>query len=401
MMLDQADIVVVGGGVTGFSTAYALKKRSFDVIVVEQRFAAFGASGRNSGCLWLQTASGGGELELTRRGSEMYAQLRDELGDTFEYRRTGGVFFYETDEQQRQLAAYVEDRRAAGVATEFITREDAVALSPLVPESALGAVFSPDDAQIDTAKFTRALADACRRSGVRVYENTPALGLIWKGGTAAGIRTVRGDVDAGGVVWATGAWSAGLVDEVQLPITPARVGMLVTQPTAPVARAIARGPKGVFNARALTSLPQFDPTAFGGDDAERAGLDFEDVAVQRQDGSFVVGHTWEFASSLNPHITLDATNLMTRTILARRPEYGRLGVVGLWAGLVGVTPDNLPIIDRIDGLFVNTGHSFGAASGPISGELTAQMITGENPTMQPGDFAYARDSLIEHVGVQS
>jgi glycine/D-amino acid oxidase-like deaminating enzyme len=84
---------------------------------------------------------------------------------------------------------------------------------------------------------------------------------------------------------------------------------------------------------------------------------------------------------------------MIDTILQRRPEYGELGVTGLWAGIVGNTPDRLPIIDHVEGLYVNTGHSSGAGTGTFSGELMAQLVTGETPSMPLETFALSRPSL--------
>ncbi|MEN2739597.1 FAD-dependent oxidoreductase [Microbacterium sp. X-17] len=398
MLLDQADIVVVGGGIVGMTTAYALKKRGFDVVVVEQRFAAFGASGRNSGGIWVQTVRGGVELELARRGSALYEAFLDDLGDTFEYRRDGGLIYFETDAQRRILQDYVADRAEHGIQAEIISAVEARNLSSGVPDSAIGAVLSSDDAQVNTAKFTRALADACKRRGVRLYENTPVLGMTRHGDAVTGVRTVRGDISAGGVVWCTGAWASALSAEgMDLPITPIRVGMLMTQPVANQVHVQTRGPHGVENFSALTSLSAFEPTEFETLDLpEGSSLTFEDVVTQNAEGNIIVGHTHDDAQSLNPHITVDATGVMLRSLQRRKNGFGELGVTGLWAGLVGVTADRLPIIDKVDGLYVNTGHVSGTASGPLAGELMAQLVAGEEPTIPLGPFARHRDSLIEN-----
>src|SRR3954464_5015162 len=119
--LDSADIVVVGGGIVGLCTAFELRKRGFDVVIVEQRFFAFGATGRNSGSLWLQVRRAGPELDLARRGLERYAAYEAELGPTFEFPRNGALFFYETEAQRAVLEDYVTDRRAAGLEVSFLS----------------------------------------------------------------------------------------------------------------------------------------------------------------------------------------------------------------------------------------------------------------------------------------
>lgn len=382
----------------GLTTAYALKQRGFDVVLLEQRFLGFGASGRNAGSIWVQTAQAGPELELARRGVSLYESFIDDLGPTFEFHKSGGVFFFETEQQRSLLDDYVADRRAHGIKAEFIDADEARRLSPTISDRAIGAVFSPDDAQINATKFTRALGDAARRAGVRIYENTAVLGISRQGDSVAGVHSVRGQVSAGGVVWAAGAWAENLItDGITLPVTPVRVGLLTTQPVPFKSEAIAHGPLGAHKSRALSSLPRFaretfEPTSVVPAD-DGPALSYEDVVVQNADGSLLLGHTFDAAGSLNPHITMSATRLLLETILRRRPEYGSLGVTGLWAGLVGFTPDELPIIDSVNGLFINTGHSFGTASAPFAGELMAQLVAGEATSMPLAPFSASRPAL--------
>jgi glycine/D-amino acid oxidase-like deaminating enzyme len=376
--LDIADVVVVGGGIVGLSTAYELRKRGFDVVVVEQRFLAFGASGRNPGAVWLQLRRQGTELDLARRTVELYQQYEQEIGAIFELRRHGGLFFYETEEQRAVLERYVEDRAGAGLDISFVSRDKAIKLAAALPDSALGAVYCADDAQVDASASVRALGSACHRLGVRSFENTAVLSTIRRGDRIVGVRTVRGEVHAAGVVWATGAWAVNLRAEgIDLPIITHRVGQLVTQPITYRSGAVVHGPRGVAGCGALLDLPGFDarefaaPAQMTGEDA-----DYDDVLAQNTEGALLVGNSIDGPGSLNPHISMRATQAMIGATMDRT-DLGGLGVTGLWAGLVGATPDQLPIIDRIEGLYINAGHSFGVASGPSGGEAMAALVAGE------------------------
>src|SRR5689334_6376790 len=97
--LASADIVVVGAGIAGLSSAWELRKRGFSVVVLEQRFPTYGSSGRNPGCLWVQTRRAGAELDLALAGRAKYEEYIESFGDVFSYRQAGGLFFWETDEQ--------------------------------------------------------------------------------------------------------------------------------------------------------------------------------------------------------------------------------------------------------------------------------------------------------------
>ncbi|MFF2847614.1 NAD(P)/FAD-dependent oxidoreductase [Streptomyces sp. NPDC058001] len=133
--------------------------------------------------------------------------------------------------------------------------------APLLPATAIGAVYCAEDAQIDTQQFIGALSASVVRSGVRLYENTAVLSVIRQGSHVDGVRTVRSDIRASGVVWATGTWTLKLTAEgIVLPVTTARMGQVVTQPVDQRPSAILHGPRGcplVEHARDMATFPGF------------------------------------------------------------------------------------------------------------------------------------------------
>jgi glycine/D-amino acid oxidase-like deaminating enzyme len=384
--LATADIVVVGAGIAGLCTAWELRQRGFGVVLVDQRFPGYGASGRNPGAVWLQTRRVGLELALARAGKQKYEQYLDVLGDVFDYRADGGLFFFESDEQGVVMEAYVDDRRAAGVAIELISREDAAKLSPILPDTAIGAAFCAEDAQVDSMNFVAAMESACVRAGVRFFRNTAVLSTLREGDLVLGVRTVRGDVLASGLVWATGAWATTLRAEgIRVPVETTRVGQLMMQPVESRPSPLLHGPRGVHGAGPLLDLPTYDAGAFAGALGSDSGAAaYDDTAMLNRGGSLYIGHSVDGRNSLNPHISLAATQAMVEVGLKRFARYADLGVTGLWAGLGSETPDNLPVVDRTDGSFVNVGHAWGVASAPICGQVVAEIIAGESSEFGAG-----------------
>lgn len=385
-VLATADIVVVGAGIAGLCTAFELRRRGFDVVVVEQRFASFGSSGRNPGAIWLQTRRTGLELNLARAGKEKYDEYIAELGNVFEYRSRGGLFFFETDEQGAVLEQYASDRAAAGLQVELVDRETALKHSPFLPDTAIGAVFCPEDAQLDPNAFVTALGQACVRAGVRQFDKTPVLSTIRDGDRVLGVRTVRGEVHAGGLVWATGSWATNLRAEgIVVPVETARMGQVVTQPVDQRPSAVLHGPRGVAFAGALTDLASFRNELFApptsglttGANSEPM-VEFDDTIAQNRGGSMFLGNSIDGRGALNPHVSLSATQAMVGTAVDRFAGFAHHGVTGLWGGLMSETPDHLPIVDRMDGAYVNVGHAWGMSSGPICGQVLAELIAGEN-----------------------
>lgn len=371
--LATADIVVVGAGIVGLCTAWELSKRGFTVAVVEQRFVGFGATSRNPGALWVQTRRSGAELDLARAGIAKYHEYRNELGDVFGFTRLGGIVFAEDTEGAKGLEEYCQERTAAGLDVSLLTGKALSQASGIMPEGAVAGVLCDEDSQIDPHQFLMALTAACQRRGIQVFEHTPVLSTIRSGEQVVGVQTLRGRVDAGGVVWATGAWASILkLEGIVLPMQTFRYGQVMTERVPDANSPILRGLRGAFGAGALEPWVSTTTTA----DLRGDLVGYDDTVVQNQGGSIYVGHSIDGLNSLNPHITLDASLAMLDIVGERFTRFGGLGVTGLWAGLVSVTPDSLPIVDKTDGVYVNAGHAWGALSAPICGQLTADLVTG-------------------------
>lgn len=393
--LATADIVVVGAGIVGLCTAWELRQRGFGVVLVDQRFPGYGASSRNPGALWVQTRRAGVELALARASKTKYEQYLDVLGDVFEYRVDGGLLFFESDRQADIVEAYVENRRSAGVQIELISREDAATLCPILPDTAIGAAYCSEDAQIDSLSFVAGMESACLRAGVHFFRNTAVLSTLREGDRVVGVRTVRGQVLASGLVWATGAWATTLRAEgLPLPVETTRVGQLMLQPVDSRPSPLLHGPRGVHGCGALIDLANYDAEAFrgalGDTDDENA---YDDTTVLNRGGALYIGHSVDGRHSLNPHISLAATRAMVEVGLDRYQRYASLGVTGLWAGLGSETPDDLPVVDRVDGAYVNVGHPWGVGSGPICGQVMAEVVAGESSEFA-AELGTRRPSLL-------
>jgi glycine/D-amino acid oxidase-like deaminating enzyme len=358
--------------------------------------------------VWLQTRRQGAELDLAVASKQKYRGHVDALGEVFDYREEGGLFFVETPEQGQVLEEYVSSRRSAGLEMDLLSRSDALKRSPLLPDTAIGAVFCADDAQVDPQLLVSALGAARVREGVRIFENTSVLGMVREGDAVVGVRTVRGVIRAGGIVWATGAWASSLRAEgLSVPVGTARTGQVKTEPIEQRPSAVLHGPRGVASVGALTDLVSFDPALFAAPDTMRGaadrsasppaanGLEYDDSIASNRAGQLYIGSSIDGPGSLNPHISIVST-AMVSTTLERYSGYTEFGITGLWAGLTSSTSDNLPIADRVDGAYVNVGHAWGMASAPVSGEVIAAVMTGEatnfaaslsatRPSLQAGD----------------
>lgn len=398
MKLDKAGVVVVGGGIVGVTTAYFLATKGHDVALVEQREIGFGASGRNLGFLHMQNRHGDYAIELTRAGRALYDDFADLLGPTFEYRSNGAMTFFYTDDQRQVYKEFVEARNADGFRAELLDEQAAHEAAPILPPDVIGATFSPEDGQIRTPKFVRALAQECRRLGVRIHENTPVLGLKKNGSAVTGVRTLNGDIDADKVVYSTGVWSNILESEgVHVPIKPHRLGAVLLAPVPERLDKILNGPLAAKQYAHIRNLPSYRDEYFTSpsEDPEH-GVEHMECIAKTEDGNLFIGCPMDYPDQLDDRMPAGGLKLAIDSLLRTFPNYRTLGIEKAWTGLVPATADSLPILDEVEelpGLILATGHVYGNLAGPITGKLVAELISGEELSVSIDELSLYRSSL--------
>src|ERR1700722_1678333 len=233
----SVDVCIVGAGLTGLWSAYYLKKAdpSLNIVILEQRYAGFGASGRNGG--WLSATVAGSLERYASRTSVAAARILqtemiDAVDEVIRVAREegieadvvkGGVLrVAHTPAQLRRLteAAATADRwgDAHAVLNEAETR------SRVNVDGVLGSIYSVNGARLPPAKLVRGLADAVTRAGVTIFESTPV--------TAIGphqVQTQVGNVEAQYVVRATEGFTA-TVPGLRRRWLPMNSSMIVTEP---------------------------------------------------------------------------------------------------------------------------------------------------------------------------
>ncbi|MFI6909327.1 NAD(P)/FAD-dependent oxidoreductase [Nonomuraea sp. NPDC050394] len=233
----RADVVIVGAGLTGLWTAYYLKKArpALDVVVLEQEFAGFGASGRNGG--WLTGALAGshgryarthGEDAARALQREMYATIDEVIAVCAKEDVDAGIVkggeltVARTSAQAGRLRELVADARATGLREEDLRVVDPA--DHLRVAGAVGAVWTPHCARIQPAKLVRGLARVVRDLGVRVFERTPVTSIL-----PHRAITPYGTAEADHVIRATEGFTSQLKG-LRRQWLPMNSSMIVTEP---------------------------------------------------------------------------------------------------------------------------------------------------------------------------
>ena len=221
-MAESADVVVVGAGVIGCAIAYELGSRGAKVLLLEREAIGSGASTHATGSLSMLGAefAPGPSFSLALQSYRMFPNLVSKLEQ-----ETGMDLLYQRRPQLRLALEEEEERLIKGalpwqgehLSLHWIDGDEVRRIEPRLTPRVRGAVYEQESAQLDSYRFTLALAQASERHGTELRLRQVA-GLLRSNGRVTGVRFATGDISCDTVVLAMGAWSAASADWLGVPI---------------------------------------------------------------------------------------------------------------------------------------------------------------------------------------
>ena len=387
------DVVVIGAGIVGASTAWELRKRGAAVCLLDRGDVSRGTTGLGEGNVLCADKDAGPELDLAVAGRALYDEIEAEVGAPARIRRKGALVVHPDERTWNAEPARVERLRAAGVEAVLVDPAEARDLEPRLTGPMLGAAFVPGDLQCDPRAITVALAARVAELRTHVAVERILIGdgvghgvdppSVDRGADAAVDARVTGVLLGDGsslltdaVVIAAGPWSAPLAATagVHLPLEP-RKGQLV--------RLRLERPDPQFLRRKVVDASYLLAVA-SADEALQTSTVVETTA----DGHVLVGSSRQrvgFDETVDPAVTDELRAKAARLV----PELAGLEPDDAWVGFRPWLPDHLPAIGptAVAGLFVATGHEgAGVGQGPISGRLLAQAMCGEPTDLELAPF---------------
>lgn len=374
------DVIVVGGGVNGCSAAYQLAKAGKKVQLFEQRGICSGASGRNGGMtsagMRMRTEGAAQAFAVNSANWRMLHELPSELGVDFQLRSPGMLEIGRTREQWDDMVRGYEAERAEGNPSELLDVKEARKLFPPLTDQIYGAKYNRDSGHLWPFALVDGFANAAARLGAELRTHTPVAKILEHGGRAAGVELLDGSrVEAGEVLLATNAYTPLLLRQLpQGSIVPARGQILATEPVAPIL-----------------------PMAFGNNFDKEYGR-------QAPAGPVICGgfrrlDEQEGLGLYEERVTLPVISGIGKRLVQLFPVLSTVRVMRCWAGIMGFTPDGLPLIGRssiLDGLTIAAGFNGGGfAWGAATGKIIADELTGKNHGF---DLSYFRPDRFAEKG---
>ena len=381
----DTDILIIGGGIAGSSTAFHLAAQGHDVILLERGEIASEASGQNMGGLG---GSGWGNNPnllsyLTAGSVEIFKRMQIDMGYDMEFRLSGTLTAIHTEEQYEYYQDDVVWQQNNGYEIELLSAREARAIEPEVNGELPGYIYRPQRGQADPIKSTRAFAHAAEVEGALINTAQNVVSITPRSTNGYSIQTQTNEFRCQTLVLATGAWCGpiGKMLGLRIPIVPIRGQMWATDsmPTRllhTIGSTISSHAWVINNGADKNTPPNL--THKNGIRTTR-----HLYGRQRKNGEIIFGGDRE---SLGYDTNIDISGIEVNRKHAAEvvPFVANLPIARSWTGLMPFSIDGSPLIGKIpirDNLFIVSGlASSGFGRGPMAGKLAADYIHSKNMT---------------------
>lgn len=358
------EVIIIGGGVIGLLSAYRLAKAGQSVLLLESGSVGTEASWAGGGIVsplypWRYSPA---ITALAHWSQDFYPQLGERLfeqaGIDPEVHQTG-LYWLDLDDEDEALAWAGREARPL----HRVGMDEVHAAIPALCKGYSRAVFMSGVANVRNPRLLRALRAALNKlPAVRIIEHCQVTGFVCERERILGVQTDQGAMHAERVVVAAGAWSGKLLATLglALPVKPMKGQMIL-----------------------FKREPDFLPSMV---------LANRRYAIPRRDGHILVGSTLEDVG-FDKTPTVQALESLRQTAVGLLPGLAEAEIVKHWAGLRPASPEGIPYIGPVpahEGLWLNCGHfRNGLVLAPASCQLLADLMTGQEPCVDPAPYAPA------------
>ncbi len=375
-MAVSCDVLVIGGGVIGTSTALALaRRRPGRVVLLEKAFLGAGSSGK-SGAIIRQHYSNRLTAAMAQKSLRVFEHFEDAVGGPPVFTRTGMVLVV-NERDRAALEANVAMQRELGIDVRLVSGQ---VLADIDPNARLGedevAAFEAEAGYVEAVQVVASFAEAARHEGADIRLGVEVKNILTEGDRVAGVETNEGRYDCRTLVLATGPWAAGLAKTARwrLPVQSCRTQVaLFRRPPDFGRRGAVYGDfvQGVY----------FKPTH--GDMIHAGSLAGEELQNPVDPDHYNEAADGDWLPQVRQRLS--------RRYPAMHRGYGRGG----YGALYGITPDWHPILDRlpnVQGAYCAVGFSgHGFKMSPVVGQLMAELVLdGRSSTLDITPLRLAR-----------
>jgi glycine/D-amino acid oxidase-like deaminating enzyme len=410
-------VVIIGGGIVGVSAALTLAERNVPVVLIEKGHIACEQSSRNLG--WIRkTSRHANDVPLAMAADRLWTELPERISQKVGYRKCGIMFLSSTEQDLAVHQSWLKSVESLDLGSHLLSAKEIDKQVPGGNRDWAGAIYTPSDGIAEPSVATSAIAKAAIQKGAVIIQNCAVRTLVRSGGQVTGVVTEKGEIKCDQVLLAGGAWSRRFLGNVgvSLPTLPLVLSVLRTKPMAGPSDIAVGGPDFSFRKHqdggyvitqrgALDAPIVLDHLLVGRHYlSQLAGFRkllriklgkafIDDLKLSRR-WNFKDKSPFEYIRTRDPVVNEDLNQEAISNLRSAWPMFEKAEIDEAWAGLLDITPDSLPVIDRINsipGLTVATGFSgHGFGTGPAAGQLAADVVTDGSPIVDPSPYKFSR-----------
>lgn len=399
----KSEVVVIGGGVIGVTTALFLAQRNIAVTLLEKGRIAAEQSSRNWGWVRKQGRDAD-EVPIAIEAGRLWWQLAEQCGEDIGLQQTGVTYLAGSDKEMAGFEDFMKIAAIHDLDTRLLDGGETANLVKGMARGFAGAMTTPSDMRAEPWLAVPALARLAARKGVTIVENCAVRTLEIAAGKIKGVWTEAGYIETSSVLVAAGAWSSLFLRRhgVSIPQLSVRSTVAATVPMPEIHAGAAVDEHIAFRRRqdggytlaagggsqlyigpdAFRHAPKYLPALKANPLGVRyfpfAPQGYPDGWMTRRDWTAQTQTPFERMRVLDPAPERSKLRSMERNFGALFPQLGKVRLKTSWAGMIDAMPDVVPVVDRVEaigGLFVATGmsgHGFGI--GPGFGRVVADLI---------------------------
>ena len=372
------EILIIGGGITGTSTAYFLTQAGHEVTLIERKELASEASGLNAGTLWQIGWGTSPDLSstLSMGGLEIFEKLQSDLGYDIEFCQSGALKAIQTEEELDFLQKEVQHLKTLGYCVEILSTRDAQSIEPELSSELFGCLHYPLGGSANPVKTTQALASAAQKRGACILTNYEVISIQYLDNTCYKVVTSKGIFQTQTLVLAAGPWcrDIGYMLNLHIPVFSVRGQMWSTGPVPThLFRAFGAAESTLYWHRNSHSNKDIPPELTHDENVRHTRHLY---GRQTLEGEIIFGGDRQLTQNKTPDEAGIEAN--RNHVIEIFPFLRQYPITRTWAGLMPFTANLEPIIGTIaqyDNLFIVTGSgSSGFEQGPMAGKLLAEFI---------------------------
>jgi sarcosine oxidase subunit beta len=384
--MTHPDVVIIGAGISGVSSALSLAEAGAKVEVIERYYPAAMASGWTLAGI-RQSGRDERELDLARAAIGKWETLDEQLGIKTGYVQSGNLRLARNSNEAHTISTLVKNQKLRGLTIELLDQKSIAEVCPSLSRNINAASFCPSDGHANPIATVKGFRSAAERLGVQFRTGTSVRKInisLNKNNNKCtkkfhSLITSNGRVFAGSCILAAGVEVNTLLKTIglQIPIKTPLVAVIETESLPPIISPVI----GVANADLAIKQQSNGKILF------TSGGEFTKIGLSEENGSPIVSPPMKIIGNTIKR-AIDVLPILSRTPIRRT-----------WGGLLDLTPDSLPILDQvsnIEGLIIASGfsgHGFGI--GPAVGDILADLTLQKAPKWPIEAFRYDRFQNIK------